>query len=934
MRRTTIAYYLIPLMAAALLLACGDDEFVSTPDAALELGVDLSFPDQKPKPDQPPKPDQWLPPDHGPDTVPHPDQLVVDQGPDLLASPDGSAIPTGSGCKAPNKLTLVTGGTKTVTGTTKNAANEFSAGVNCGTGYTFDGAQVYYQMTLEALKTYKVQVTPNGWDAALYMFWDKACGLSNINTQCKDLVADNIQGKGAETLYVSPSTTRDYLLAVDTFSATKSGPYTLTVEDFIPAVNSVCNKATAVTFTGTKVTINGDTSSKALNEYAKDVSCGGGSALEGPQLYYKVSLIGAKAYRLKLKPTGFAAQMYIFPASVCGIGTIIDTACKSKGKTGHFSGPVAAGSTKELIFKPSNSGDFVIAVDSTSMAAAGAFTLELEQAALPAYDACAKAKTVPLSGGKATVSGTTELASNGIALTSSQCTKTATAGADLFYGFTVTGGRTYKVTLTPDKDFDPALYVFTACSSAGSTCLAGVDSGYSGGVETIKFTAAATATYLVAVDSRHAVGSSYAQGSFSLTVEEFTKPSNDTCAKPKTMAWSSGKATVIGDTFYSQDQYATVSCGSKLKFDGPQLYYKVALTSGKKYLATLTPSNAYDAAMYAFPASTSCSAAAISSACKGRWTDSGSKGAVETLMISPGSSGSWILAADSWDKNAYGTFTMSVQELNTPTNNTCAAASALTFPTGASKLTVKGFTYAATNSVALTKSDCTKNATSGPDVFYQLKLDQGKTYKLKLDGSGYNASLYLFTSCSYVSSTCGAGMGSDGSTTAAESITLKPSATLNYYIGVDGRGAADSGPYTLTVERLLLACDVAKKLTFSSGGVATGTGDTATGANTVELPASGCASKVTAGLEHIYAVDLTGGQSYTVKVTPSSGYDPVLYALSNCKQPKTSCTAGADTGGKGQAETLTLKPATSGTYYVVVDAAKISEYGPYILEIK
>ena len=924
-------------LSVTALVACSDDTEeppkdsgppeASTLDKALPPDQPSTTPDQgpdkKPPPDQ--GPDQALPPDFGP---------PPDAGPDLFPVTDQSLIPTGTTCAKANPITLVSGGTKTINGTTVNATNEFGSAITCGTGYTLDGAQVYYQMKLEQGKTYRIQVKPNGWDAALYLFWDKACTPGNINSQCSTLVSDKVQTNGTEILYISPAATKDYILAVDTYSATKTGAFTLTIEDFTPAANSACAKASNMSFSGTKVTVNGDTSKNALNEYGKDVTCGGYSALEGPQLYYKVSLTGAKAYRFTLKPT-HAAYMYVFPSSVCGIGTIIDTACKSQGKTGAMAGPISKGTTKELIFKPTNSGDYVIAIDSTSMSEAGPFSLDVEEAVIPGHDSCATAKNLTLAGGKATVQGNSVLASDKVKLTASQCAKSVTAGADLFYAVTVTGGKTYKVSLKPEAGYDPSLYVFTSCTSVGTTCIVGTDTAYSGGAETVKFTAAATATYLIAVDSRHAAGLAYSQGKFTLSVEEFTKPSNDSCASPKTMSWSGSKAVVIGDTFYSKDQYPTVTCGGTLKFDGPQLYYKLNLTGGKKYLATLTPAAGYDASLYAFPSKTSCSAGAISTACKGHVADAGSQGEIESIMMSPGSSGSWTLVADSWDPKAHGTFTLDVQELTKPSNDTCASAMVITFPMGASKLTTSGYTFAATNNVSLSKSDCTKNTTSGPDVFYQLKLEKGKTYKLKLDGKGFNEAMYLFTSCTYVSSTCNSGMGADLSTTKAEEISITPSATLNYYIAVDGRSSTDSGPYTLTVDRVLLACDVVKKLSFNAGGVASGNGDTASGTTIVDMPAtSGCAGTATPGYEHIYSVPLIAGKAYSISVTPSSSYDPVVYVFSDCSKPTSSCVAGTNAIGQGKAEKLMFTPQVSGTYYVAVDAANKVDYGPYILEIK
>jgi hypothetical protein len=872
--------------------------------------------------------------DHGPGVDVGPSVDVVpwlEAGPDGLVLPDSVVSVPGASCKAAVAVTPSTGGTTTLKGTTRGAPNEFGKKIKCGTGTDFDGNQVYYKLTLSAGTAYRMVLNPSGWDGALYLFLDGTCTPATIDAQCALNVADDGGSGEKETLVYAPPVSGTYLLAVDSYSATASGSFSLTIDGFTPAAASDCKKPTKVTLGSSKVTLNGDTSKGAVNQFGTAINCGGVTGMPGPQLYYSVTLAAGKAYSLTLKPS-FDARLYVFSQSACGVTSSINAACGSQGNTGVYSGEVKLGTTKTLVFKPQTAGTYLVAVDSTSQGKAGAFSLELEPASVPVQDRCTGATPVTMSSGKGSVSGDTTLAGSDVALTSSACAGVATPGPDLFYKVAVSSGKSYRFSLEPAAGYDPALYVFTSCSNVPGTCLAGAERGIAGVTEDIKLTASANATYVVGVDSRHALSSSLARGSFTLDVSEYVKPTNDRCASATSLAWSSGKATVTADTFYASNEFAGVTCGGKLKFPGPQLYYKVALTGGKKYLVTLTPATDYDAALYAFPASTSCSESAINAGCKGWVSDAGSKGKAERLTLAPSASGSWIVAADSWSINAHGTFTLSVEELIKPKNDTCAAPTALTFPTGITRITSSGHTFAASNSINLSSSGCTKNTTAGPDVFFSVKMEKGKTYSVSLDGSGYNASLYVFTSCSSASSTCAA--GADTSTTKVEQVDVTPAATATYIIGVDGRGASDAGSYTLTLEEAISPCSKVQPMSFNSSGVATATGNTASGTNIIDLATASCLKKATPGSDAVFSINLVSGKSYTVTLTPATSYDALLAASTSCAHPHKSCLSAADAGGAGAVESLTLKPTASGTHYIVVDSTSSTKAGAFTLQVK
>ncbi len=75
----------------------------------------------------------------------------------------------------------------------------------------------------------------------------------------------------------------------------------------------------------------------------------------------------------------------------------------------------------------------------------------------------------------------------------------------------------------------------------------------------------------------------------------------------------------------------------------------------------------FDAALYAFPAASACSAAAVNAAGAGHSSDLRSF-SNEQIKITPSSSGDWIVAVDAATSSLYGSFTLAVTEdKGTPT---------------------------------------------------------------------------------------------------------------------------------------------------------------------------------------------------------------------------------------------------------------------------
>jgi hypothetical protein len=398
---------------------------------------------------------------------------------------------------------------------------------------------------------------------------------------------------------------------------------------------------------------------------------------------------------------------------------------------------------------------------------------------------------------------------------------------------------------------------------------------------------------------------------------------NTKCSAPQVITLTGTKTTVTGDTTGAPDEFGTsIDCGNSLgPWPGPNLYYKVTLAAGKKYLVTMAPSGSgFDSAVFAFPAATACTATAIDAACVSYNSDVGGTSA-ESFVITTTTAGDWIIVADSWISSAFGPFGLTIEEIAKPANDTCAAAKLLSFTSG--KLSETGNTMAANNTVKLTATDCTSNTTNGPDVFFKVTLTKDNSYKFALSSSSFNGALYAFTSCTGVAGSCGTGMGADASTGSSEQITFKAATTGTYTIGIAGRSATDSGAFTLTGEEYAPitnnTCATAKAITITAGKGTTN-GHTVGATASVNLPTTGCTGDDTEGGDVWHKVTLTAGKNYLVTSSPGSSFDHAIYMLSSCTNPTTTCVAGDDSEWSGDAEYFTFKPTTTGTYYIAVDS--------------
>jgi hypothetical protein len=128
-----------------------------------------------------------------------------------------------------------------------------------------------------------------------------------------------------------------------------------------------------------------------------------------------------------------------------------------------------------------------------------------------------------------------------------------------------------------------------------------------------------------------------------------------------------------------------------------------------------------------------------------------------------------------------------------PTNDTCASAQVLTW--SGSPLSIPVDTRAATDNLDLGSASCTGDVTSGKDVFFEIQLPPG-SYDIVLKPASSDMALYVLSGCSITDCIVGSdniGTGLD------EMVSVMPSSTTTYIIGVDAWDPSEAGPCTLEV---------------------------------------------------------------------------------------------------------------------------------------
>lgn len=291
--------------------------------------------------------------------------------------------PANDTCAAATPITL-TAGKAQIAANTAFTLDEFAT-LRCGGSTDFDGPQVYYSLTLTQGKLYKIQLASTFAQSYLYLFRKSAnCAQAAIEADCASGGVDGgkigpISANGSAALYFIPPSTGDYVLGIDSSAHTYFGDFKVDIEESTPAANTSCANAKTLTLGATGVTEIGTTVGSP-NEFGTAIKCGGTTAIEGGQVYYKVDLKTGGDYRIKLSPD-FAARLYAFSAASACDPAKIETDCAGTTQGGNVT--VAANSKGTLNLLPAADGTFYVVVDSATAGASGGFTLEIVEFVVP-----------------------------------------------------------------------------------------------------------------------------------------------------------------------------------------------------------------------------------------------------------------------------------------------------------------------------------------------------------------------------------------------------------------------------------------------------------------------------------------------------------------------------------------------------------------------
>jgi hypothetical protein len=407
-----------------------------------------------------------------------------------------------------------------------------------------------------------------------------------------------------------------------------------------------------------------------------------------------------------------------------------------------------------------------------------------------------------------------------------------------------------------------------------------------------------------------------------------------------------GTATgdILGTETASVVNLTSSGCTGK-STPGAESFFSASLTAGSKYVIRVEPGSGYNPSLYVFK-----SCLDVAGTCAAG-VEEQYAGYGEQIKFSPPTSGTYFFGVDSphtaGSSFSYGSFEITLQEYTPPANDSCSGATEISLSAGTGSVADGDTTYA-THDVTLAATGCTGAVTKGPDVFYAFPAISGRNYKVTLKpASGYNGSLYVFTSCSAVSTSCigGSDSGYSGQT---EVVTFEAKTSADHFIGVgssypDGTSYG-SGKFTLEIEEYTpasnLSCKSPETLSFSSGGKAKTTGDTSYSAEEFSGLLTCGGYTAFKGPQLYYQASLTANSTYLVRVDPASSLDPVLYAF----RASTSCTSTAinaacastftDSASIGKPEVLVLSPKTSEDWIFVVDSSSTSSSGSFTLTVE
>lgn len=113
----------------------------------------------------------------------------------------------------------------------------------------------------------------------------------------------------------------------------------------------------------------------------------------------------------------------------------------------------------------------------------------------------------------------------------------------------------------------------------------------------------------------------------------------------------------------------------------------------------------------------------------------------------------------------------------------------------------------------------------------------------------------------------------------------------------------------------------------------TSTGDTTGRPSAITNYGLTCTSSVLTGGDIVYEITVKAGVEYQIQVTPCASFNTAINLISSCGEGQ-QCLGSADTGGKGEEETINYTAAQNGKIYLVIEGADADEAGSYEITIE
>lgn len=289
-----------------------------------------------------------------------------------------------------------------------------------------------------------------------------------------------------------------------------------------------------------------------------------------------------------------------------------------------------------------------------------------------------------------------------------------------------------------------------------------------------------------------------------------------------------------------------------------------------------------------------------------------SSSATEALTVDNLPAGTWYVMVDSADSSdTPGSFSVSFALLPpavAPVNDTCSAATALTFTSGVA--TVTGTTLGAGNSNANEALSCSSNSASGRDLYYQLTLTQAQDVAITVTSSAtsqYSPAIALLTACS---------AGNELGCATDDPLTKRNVQPGTYFLALDS-DTSGGGDFTLTVTLLTPTLPPANDICGTALPLAPNMSQTVNLNDAVKDYTYSCRPTATGG-DVIYTFTTT--QAQRIRVSADETTTDVVLSLRSAPCDDVSSELGCADETYDTTEVLDVLNAPAGTYYLVVAA--------------